>query len=94
MEVKEVTSWQEYERLKAQKHRGKHVGGPGKEDYRRGSVKGDVKHWKRPMTKPEVRKIAAKGIKEITNLGGFTGPAKDYARRRKMKLFQRGRRVR
>jgi len=88
-----MTSWQEYERLKARKHRGQHIGGPGKEDYRRGSVKGEVKHWKRPVTKPEVKKIAAKGTKEITNLCGFTKPAKEYARRRKIKLFQRGRRI-
>ena len=88
-----MTSWQKYERTKAKKHRGKHIGGPGKEDYRRGSVKGEVKHWKRPVTKPEVRRIATKGMKEITNLSGFTKPAIDYARRRKIKLFQRGRRV-
>jgi len=88
-----MTSWQEYERLKARKHRGKHIGGPGKEDYRRGSVKGEVKHWKRPVTKPEVKRIAAKGTKEITNLGGFTQPAKDYARRRGIKLFKKGRQV-
>ena len=92
-EVKTMTSWQEYERRKARKHRGRHVGGPGREDYRRGNVKGEVKHWKRRMSKPEVRKVARKGIKEISNLGGFTEPAKEYARRHKMKLFHRGRRV-
>jgi hypothetical protein len=88
-----MNNWQRYERTKAKKHRGKHIGGPGKEDYRRGPVKGEVKHWKRPVTKPEVKRIADKGITEISNLSGFTEPAKDYARRRNLKLFQRGRRV-
>lgn len=86
-------NWRKYERHKARKHRGQHVGGPGREDYRRGNVKGEVKHWKRRMTGPEVRKTARKGIGEISNKGGFTEPAKEYARRRGMKLFHRGRRV-
>ncbi|MFZ7136857.1 MAG: restriction endonuclease [archaeon] len=86
-------TWQNYERTKARKHRGTHVGGPGKEDYRRGSVKGEVKHWKRPVTKPEVKRIADKGVKEICNLNGFTKPAQEYARRRNVKLFKRGKRV-
>ncbi len=29
-----------YEEEKAKAHRGKHIGGPGKEDYKRGEVKG------------------------------------------------------
>jgi len=86
-------NWKQYERYKARKHRGRHVGGPGREDYRRGSVKGEVKHMKRSMTKPEVIRAAKKGITEISALGGYTEPAKEYARRHEMRLFYRGRRV-
>jgi len=90
---KTIMSWQAYERRKARKHRGRHVGGPRREDYRRGDVKGEVKHMKRRMTKPEVMRVRRKGIKEIVTLGGYTKPAKGYARRHKMKLFHRGKRV-
>jgi hypothetical protein len=86
-----VKAWQEFEREKARKHRGKHVGGPGKEDYRRGNTKGEVKHFKRRMTKTEVMKAKQKGVTEIVALGGFTEPAKQYAKSRNMKLFHRGR---
>lgn len=88
-----MKAWQRYEKFKAREHRGKHIGGPGKEDYRRGQVKGEVKHWKRPVTKPEVKKIVEKGMKEITNLKGFTKPAIDYACKRKIKLFEKGKRI-
>lgn len=90
---KATMNWKQYERHKTRKHRGRHVGGAGKEDYRRGDVKGEVKHMKRRMTKPEVGRAARKGITEIDTLGGYTQPAKEYARRRGMKLFHRGRRV-
>ena len=86
-------NWKQYEAYKARKHRAKHVGGPGREDYRRGSDKGEVKHMKRRMTKPEVIRAKRKGAKEIDALGGYTEPAEIYARRHKMKLFHRGRRV-
>ena len=92
-EKKITMSWRRYERRKAREHRGKHVGGAGKEDYRRGDVKGEVKHMKRPMAKPELMRTRKKGITEIEALGDFTEPAKKYARRRKMKLFHRGKRV-
>jgi hypothetical protein len=90
---KATMSWRDYERRKARKHRGRHVGGPGKEDYNRGGTKGEVKHMQRRMTKPEVIRARRKDIIEIDALSGFTEPAKKYARKRKMKLFQRGRQV-
>ena len=88
-------SWKRYERRQARKHRGRHIGGPGKEDYRRGRKPGEVKHLKRPMTRPEVIKAAQKGIKEIVALKGFTKPAIEYVTRYRpnLKLFHRGRRV-
>jgi len=90
---KTTMSWRGYERRKAREHRGQHVGGPKKEDYLRGNVKGEVKHMKRRMTKPEVMRARRKGVKEIEAVGGYTEPAKKYARKREMKLFHRGRRV-
>lgn len=88
-------SWKRYERHKARKHRGRHVGGPGRPDYVRGSVKGEVKHRKRPLTKGEVMRLTKKGVKEIDSLSGYTRSAVDYARRYKpnVKLFKKGRLV-
>lgn len=37
-----------YEKEKAKAHGGKHIGGPGKEDYRRGEAKGEVKKSRLP----------------------------------------------
>jgi len=87
--------WRRYERYKARKHRGRHISGPGKEDYRRGTIKGEVKHMKRRMTKPEVMKSYRKGIREIDTLGGYTKPAIEYAQRycSNLKLFHQGRRI-
>jgi hypothetical protein len=87
-------SWKRYERSKARDHRGKHVGGPGKPDYVRGRIRGEIKHRKAPLTKTEVVRLARKGIREIESLGGFTGTAQEYADkyRPEMKLFKRGRR--
>ena len=88
-------NWRQYERYKAKKHKGRHVGGPGKPDYIRGNKKGEVKHRKKPVTKPEVMKLAKKGITEIESLSGFTKPAIQYALRYrpKLKLLHRGRRI-
>jgi hypothetical protein len=86
--------WKRYERVKAKEHRGKHVGGPGKADYIRGRVKGEVKHRKTPLSKTELIAIARKGVKEVDSLSGYTGSAVEYADRYRpyLKLFQRGRR--
>jgi hypothetical protein len=86
--------WKQYERFKAKEHRGRHVGGPGKADYIRGGVKGEVKHRKTPVTKKELIEMARNGVKEIDSLGGYTGSAMEYADRYRpyLKLFQRGRR--
>ena len=88
-------SWERYERETAQKHRGRHLGGPENPDYIRGDVVGEVKHMKRPMTKSEVIKIHKKGAREIHSLSGFTESAIKHVLRYNMnlKLFHRGRRV-
>ena len=41
----------------------------------------------------QLMKAKRKGVREVATLGGFTEPAKEYAQKRKMKLFHRGRRV-
>ena len=85
-----------YEKSKAKSHRGRHIGGPGEEDYRRGKdVKGEVKNRKTPVTKPELMRLAKRGITEVDSKGGYTKPAVEYATkyRPEMKLFSRGRRI-
>jgi hypothetical protein len=87
-------SWKRYEQFKAREHRGKHVGGPGKPDYVRGRIKGEVKHRTAPLTKTEVMKLARKGVKEIESLGGYTSNAKEYVSKYRpyIRLFKRGKR--
>lgn len=83
-----------YEKQQTRKHKGIHVGGPGREDYRRKSTKGEVKDLKRKLTRPEVIALVRKGRKEITNKGGFTNPALDYGKSKSdVKLFYRRTRV-
>ena len=78
---KRVRKATKYEKRHARAHRGKHVGGPGKPDYYRGKVQGEVKCWKRPMAKGDVQREVAKGRREIVSKSGFTPDAKRYVRR-------------
>ena len=71
----------DYEKKKAKAHRGKHVGGPGKEDYSRGETKGEIKHRKTKVTKPELKKIFKKGISEVESISGYTKPALEYKKK-------------
>jgi len=84
-----------YEKKKAKSHGARHVGGPGKEDYRRGNVKGEVKNRKTAVTKPELQKMFKKGITEVESKSGFTNPAIEYKRKYHpdKKLFKKGRPV-
>lgn len=79
-----------YEKSQAKKHRGKHLGGPGKPDYKRGKTKGEVKNWTRPVHSGVIRKAIKEGIKEIVSKSGFTKPAEDVARKKGVKLIKRG----
>jgi hypothetical protein len=92
---KKTMSWKRYERLTARRHRGRHVGGPGKPDYVRGSARGEVKDLNRPVTRTEVIEARKKGVTEICSKKGFTEPAINHVSRynMKMKLFYRRRRV-
>lgn len=92
---KKNKGWQAYEKKIAKSHRGKHVGGPGREDYKRGEAKGEVKDRNTKVTKPELQEIFKKGINEVESKGGFTEPAIEYKKRyhKKKKLFQQGKEV-
>ncbi len=77
----------QYEKRQAKRHRGRHLGGPGRPDYVRGDVKAEVKNWKRPVHSGEIRKAYKKGIKEIVSKSGFTKPAIEEAKRLGIKLI-------
>jgi len=83
-------SWQKLQVAAAKRHRGRLVGGPGKPDYTRGEVQGEVKLRQRPLTKPEVMRECQKGRTEIVSPTGFTKPARQYViryREGKVKLI-------
>jgi len=86
----------QYEKAKARAHRGTHVGGPGKHDYQRGNIKGEVKCQKKPITKPVLMKLCQKDIREVESKSGFTQHAIDYRNRYcpELKLMKRGKIVR
>jgi len=79
-----------YEKSQAKKHRGKHLGGPGKPDYKRGKIESEVKNWVRPVHSGVIRKAIEKGIKEIVSKNGFTKPAELLAKKKDIKLIKRG----
>jgi hypothetical protein len=82
------------EKRQARKRGGRHVGGPGKEDYRRGRTKGEVKNWSNPVHSGVIKNAAKKGIKEIVSpKSGFTEPAKKEAKKRGIKLVSKGKSV-
>ena len=96
MASKDVMRGIAHEKSIARKHNAKHVGGPGKEDYRRGNVLGEVKATKAKMTKPTLmRNVKEKGITEFDVKSGYTKPALEYCARYRpdVKLFQNGKRV-
>ncbi len=82
----------QYEKAQAKKHRGKHIGGPGKPDYQRGKIKGEVKNWSRPVHSGEIKKAIQKGVKEIVSKSGFTKPAEELAKKHDIKLITKDRR--
>lgn len=82
MNVNHVNRGIAYEKKAAQKHHSTHVGGPGKEDYRRGVIKGEVKATAAKLTKPAIQKIIReKGVTEFVPENGFTKPAIEYCNR-------------
>lgn len=95
MSKKDVKRGLRYEKSKAKKHGAKHVGGPGKPDYQRGKITGEVKDRKTKVTKPELQNILKKGITEVDSKSGFTQPALDYAKRYRpnVKLMKKGKQI-
>jgi len=86
----------DYEKQKSTEHGARHVGGPGKHDYERGTTRGEVKCRTSPVTKPELQRLVnRKGITEIDSKGGYTGPAVEYRDRYHpdVKLFKRGKKL-
>ena len=70
-----------YEKRKAKKRRGKHLGAPGEPDYEGYDVNGEIKCWNRPMSKYDVMKEAKKGRDELISKRGFTNGAFKYTKR-------------
>ncbi len=80
-----------YEKQQAYKRGVKPMGGPGKPDFKEGSIKAEVKNWKKPVPRPEVVKAARNGVKKLISKSGFTGPAVDYAQKsKKITLIKKG----
>jgi hypothetical protein len=90
---KKIKKAERYEMEKARAHGGKPLGGPGKPDYQRGTIKGEVKDWSRPVYIGIIKKAIKDGVKEIEAKNGFTEPALKLAKQHGIKLFQRGRRI-
>ncbi len=73
-----------YEKKKVKDHGRKHIGGPGKPD----APGMEVKDWKRPVPRSIVVRARRKGIVKFINKGGFTKPAIEYGKEKKMKLYK------
>ncbi len=85
-----------YEKRKAREHRGRHIGGPGAPDYKRGDILGEVKCRGSKVTLPELQRlIREKGISEVDSKAGFTQLAIDYrnSHRPKVRLIKRRRTI-
>lgn len=81
-----------YEKKKARDFRAKHVGGPGKEDAKKGGQKFEMKDRKTPVTKPELIKMKRRRINRVISKSGFTKPAIDYGKGR-IKLYKGRKRI-
>lgn len=75
-----------YEKYRARKMGAKHIGGPKPMDALKGRRKIEIKKWKSPVHKGILTKAVRRGIKTIISPSGFTRPAKEYARKRNIRL--------
>lgn len=80
----------DYEKKIAKDRNAKHIGGPGKPDYKKGNTLGEVKATKSPVDKNILEELLKKGIKEVESKSGFTAPAKGFARKNLMILKEKG----
>ena len=92
MAKKDIKRGMNYEKIVAKRQKARHIGGPGKEDYRKGKIKGEVKARKTPITKPELQRLILKDRNRFHSKSGYTQQAIDYQKRYRpnVKLFQRG----
>ena len=81
-----------YEKSKAKAHKARHIGGPGKPDAIKKGVKIEIKDWRKPVPKSEIITAVRKGVRKFISKSGFTKPAIDYAKKRRIKLYK-GRRL-
>lgn len=88
MKKKTRPAWYKYEKQKAKAHKAKHKGGPGEVDAQKKKQKIEVKDRKSKVTRPELIKIKRKGVNKVISKKGFTEPALDYGKKRKMKLYK------
>ena len=86
-------AWSKYEKQKARAHGAKPLGGPGKVDAQKGGQKIEIKDRKAPVTRPELIRMRRKKVTKVISKGGFTKPALDYGKQKKMKLYQKKKRV-
>jgi hypothetical protein len=77
-----------YEKKKAKDHKAKHIGGPGRPDAKKGNQKLEIKNWQKPVPRPEVVKAKRKGVTKFISKKGFTKPAIEYCKERRMKLYK------
>lgn len=77
-----------YEKQKAKDHNATHVGGPGKPDAIKGTQKIEIKNWQKPVSKPDVVIARRKGVNKFISKSGFTHPALEYGKQRKMHLYK------
>lgn len=72
----------DYEKRKAREANCEHKGGPGKHDYVcPDGTNGEVKRRKTKVTKPQLMRLAKKGVDIVHSFSGFTGPAISYRNR-------------
>lgn len=93
MVKKSRPAWYKYEVKKAKQRRVKHKGGPGRPDAQKGRKKEEYKDWDRPVYRSALVKAHRKGIKNVVSKRGFTKPAKEYAKEKKMRLYKGKKRV-
>lgn len=77
-----------YEKKKAKDHKAKHIGGPGNPDAKKGNQKLEIKNWQKPVPRPEVVKARSRGVTKFISKKGFTKPAIEYGKERRMKLYK------
>jgi len=75
-----------YEEYKARKMGYKHLGGPGRVDAKRGREKVEIKKWKTKVGSGVIKAAIKKGVTTIVAPGGFTGPAKELARKKGVRI--------